>query len=554
MSLADTLFGSPPTTTYNTTAGTKPPGYGFANQFFNSLQNISSNPFPTYGHSLDPGLSPTLQDLIQRAQGYASSSPPSILQGAAGTYGRMLNPNLSNPITRMFGGAPDLTGRLNPNQKVFGGGPAGGMTMPGTQTTPYGNDAMSVPWAHGGSGVQSMNGGGYQSGGPPQFGGGGMQSMNGGGLQSNPVGGSSGLQSMSMPSSQGGGFMAPGQNPNAKPPMQPGFGGGPDGKFKPMDRFGGYQTPGINPMGSGFPMGRMPMNPGQPPDETVTAQWQGAPPPFGRMPMNPGAPQPQTAAQPGMMPPSPSSQMSSPTPWSAFRSPVSAPQQPGGYHGDSGFGGYQPPGASGGGLTLAQFAGQQPGGAPSPFGGSGSGSGPGMGTGTASPYGSGTFGGGAGGNAGPTQPGAPSNFVQGIGNKAWSAGNMMNRGQLDPTGTKMWAGAGGGEQGQWQNYNPADENQKAIADMFQRYGSNWASGSGSAYGHSSEMGPQFQALMGREGTPQELNDLYYGANPGQQKAAYDAFSNQSAAYNPASGSYNPAAGQNLTALNPLAHQ
>lgn len=529
MSLADTLFGSPPTTTYNTTAGTKPPGYGFANQFFNSLQNIASNPFPTYGGSLDPGLSPTLQDLIQRAQGYASSSPPSILQGAAGTMGRLMSPNLSNPITRMFGGAPDLTGRLDPNQKVFGGGPAGGMGMPGTQTTPYGNDAMSVPWAHGGSGVQSMNGGGYQSGGPPQFGGGGgwqdpgfsygndaqMRPMGRPGMQSmqadQPTGGP---QSMS-----GGGYQGPMQSTSA--PGQFG-GGGAMAKpaFRPGGMGGGYQTPGINPMGGGgFPTGRMPM-----------------------------------------MPPSPSSQMPSPTPWSAFGSPVSVPQQPpydafyqsGGVPQQPG-GDYQPgmPGptspyanGNGGGYQGNPNAG----GAPSPFGGSGSGSGPGMGTGTAAM----NFNPAVGNNT--TGNGGMGNLVQGLGQSAHDMGAMNNYGQLDSTGRNIWMNAGGGGQGKWTPFNGSDPIQSGINQMFNRYGSGWYSGNPTATGHSTDMQGWWQALHpGEQGTQQDYQDMYMNTS-GQQQAGHDAFANLSAAYNPASSSYNPSAAQNLTSLNPLAHQ
>lgn len=508
MSLADTLFGSPPTTTYNTTAGTKPPGYGFANQFFNSLQGLTSSPFPQYQGNLDPGLSPTLQDLIQRAQGYASSSPPSILQGAAGTFGRMMSPNLSNPITRMFGGAPDLTGRLDPNQKVFGGGPAGGMGMPGTQTTPYGNDAMQVPWGGSGSGVQSMNGGGYQSGGPPQFGGGGgwqdpgfsygndaqMRPMGRPGMQSmqadQPTGGP---QSMS---DGGSGRQFGGGGAMAKPAFRPGGTGG------------GYQTPGINPMGGGgFPTGRMPM-----------------------------------------MPPSPSSQMPSPTPWSAFGSPVSVPQQPGGDY-QPGMPGPTSPYANGNGGGYQGFN-PNAGGAPSPFGGSGSGSGPGMGTGTAAPM---NFNPAVGNNT--TGNGGMGNLVQGLGQSAHDMGAMNNYGQLDATGHNIWMNAGGGGQGKWTPFNGSDPIQSGINNMFNRYGSGWYSGNPNAYGHSTDMQGQWQALHpGQQGTEQDYQDLYMGVHPGEQQAAHQAFANQSAAYDPSSSSYNPAITQGLTALNPLAHQ
>lgn len=162
-SLANAVFGTPASTSYSSTSATRPPGYGFASNFMNSLQSIASNPFPTYQGKLDPGLSPTLTDLIQRAQGYAGSSPPSILQGASGTLGRLMNPNLQNPVTRLFGGTSDFTGRLNPNQKVYGGGTAGQFTFPGSQTSPSA-----------GPGGPGMGGGGGM---PPGGGPGGMAGL-----------------------------------------------------------------------------------------------------------------------------------------------------------------------------------------------------------------------------------------------------------------------------------------------------------------------------------------------------------------------------------------
>jgi hypothetical protein len=154
----------------------------------------------------------------------------------------------------------------------------------------------------------------------------------------------------------------------------------------------------------------------------------------------------------------------------------------------------------------------------------------------------------------PVGNGGQGNIVQGLGNKAHDLGQFNNYGQLDPTGQRIWMGAGGGGQGAWQNYNPQDQNQSAINNMFQRYGSGWYSGSSGAYGHADDMAPQFQALTGRQGTPQELSDLYMGVNPGQQQAAHNAFAAQSSAYDPSSSSYNPQAVQNLTSLNLLAHQ
>jgi hypothetical protein len=154
-----------------------------------------------------------------------------------------------------------------------------------------------------------------------------------------------------------------------------------------------------------------------------------------------------------------------------------------------------------------------------------------------------------------TGNGGLGNIQQGVGQVAHDMGQFNNYGQLDASGTRMWAGSGaGGGQGAWQTYNPNDQNQSAIHNMFQRYGSGWYSGNPTAQGHYDDMAPQFQALYGRQGTPQELNDLYMGVVPGQQQAAHNAFAAQSSAYNPASSSYDPNAVKNLTSLNLLARQ
>ncbi len=128
MGLTDKVFGTPGTTTVHQAPGSKDdPGYGFAKQFFNFLGSIMGTPYPTYKGSIDPGLSPTMQDVLKRAQGYASSSPPEILQGVQGSLGRFMSPNFLNPVNSLFGGAPNYFG-VDPNQRVYGGAPASSMT------------------------------------------------------------------------------------------------------------------------------------------------------------------------------------------------------------------------------------------------------------------------------------------------------------------------------------------------------------------------------------------------------------------------------------------
>lgn len=147
MGLTDTVFGTPGTTTTQQAPGTKPPGYQFARDFYGSLGQITSNPFPTYQGNLDPGLSPTLQGLLRQAQGYAQSGPPEILAGVQGSLGQYMNPSFANPVTRMQFGAPDYFNQ-NPNQTVYNGGTVNGLagvfgqtgsSMPGAPPQPGAN-------------------------------------------------------------------------------------------------------------------------------------------------------------------------------------------------------------------------------------------------------------------------------------------------------------------------------------------------------------------------------------------------------------------------------
>lgn len=129
MGLTDKVFGTPGTTTVHQAGGTKDPGYDFAKQFFNFLGSIMGTQYPTFKGSIDPGLSPTMQDTLRRAQGYAASSPAEILQGVQGSIGRFMSPSFLNPANALFGnfgGAPNYFG-VDPNQRIYGGGPASSM-------------------------------------------------------------------------------------------------------------------------------------------------------------------------------------------------------------------------------------------------------------------------------------------------------------------------------------------------------------------------------------------------------------------------------------------
>lgn len=123
------------------TAGTRPPGYKFAQWLASQLPALMNTPFPTYQGNLDPGLSPTLQDVIRRSQGYAQSSPPEILQGVQGSLMHMMNPNFINPWNSLFrGGAP--AGTIGaPAPPPMGGPPP----MPGMSGMGGGNATLN-PW------------------------------------------------------------------------------------------------------------------------------------------------------------------------------------------------------------------------------------------------------------------------------------------------------------------------------------------------------------------------------------------------------------------------
>jgi hypothetical protein len=175
----------PQTQTHQAPGGQASPGFGWAKDFFNSLGGVTQNPYPGYQGQLDPGLSPTMQNAIRMSQGYSQAGPSEILQGAQGSLGRFMTPSFMDPRMRLPQGSPNLFG-ADPNQKMFGGGPLSQL-------------------GQGFSGMQSMNGGGLQSGGKmfnqglPQFGG----NQVGGGRMQNPFSG--GMQSMTGPGLQSGG-------------------------------------------------------------------------------------------------------------------------------------------------------------------------------------------------------------------------------------------------------------------------------------------------------------------------------------------------------------
>lgn len=219
MGLNETVFGSPGQTQVHQTAGSKPPGFNFARDFFNSLGGIAQNPYPTYQGQLDPGLSPSMQNILRQAQGYAQSGPPEILAGVQGSLGRFMNPNFTNPAARIGQGVPDYFNQ-NPNQTVFNGatpgglqgvfgaaGPAGMGGPKPAQTGPSTGTIGGQPGQPGGGGGQPPMPGGKAFGGGPG---------SDAGYQTPPYAGGYGadVQNLPLPSypggSAGGGMAFPG--------------------------------------------------------------------------------------------------------------------------------------------------------------------------------------------------------------------------------------------------------------------------------------------------------------------------------------------------------
>lgn len=158
--------GSPGSTSIHQTPGTRDPGAGWAEGFFNSLNNVANSPFPTFQGQLDPGLSPTLQNVMRMAQGYAASGAPEILGGVQGSLGRFMSPNFQNPMARVPYGFPSYFG--NSYGRVFGGGQAGQLGQ-GFSPWGYGGGEMSPPWAPDGGGQDYMDQAGGQPGGTPDL-------------------------------------------------------------------------------------------------------------------------------------------------------------------------------------------------------------------------------------------------------------------------------------------------------------------------------------------------------------------------------------------------
>lgn len=152
------------------------PGYDWAKGFFSSLPGVFNSPYPSqYPGQLDPGMSPTMQNVIRQAQGYGTSPQPSVLQGAQGTLGSFMSPNFINPQMRAGMGYPDYY-HTDPGAPTYGGGTVGQLpgfnpvTGGGGMQGPSGAlQAMLSGSAGAGMGMGSQPGGNQLSSGPAPF-------------------------------------------------------------------------------------------------------------------------------------------------------------------------------------------------------------------------------------------------------------------------------------------------------------------------------------------------------------------------------------------------
>jgi hypothetical protein len=540
------FFGEPGTTEVHQAPGTRPPGFRFADQFLNGLSSLGGQAFPGYQGQIDPGLSPTLQDTIRRAQGYAQSGPSESLQGAMGSLGRFMNPSFSNINNVLAQGVPQFF-PVNPNQRLYDNNTVGESGWLGSDPT-RGSMYQYPPQ----SGVEKLPSMTKPLQRPQQldFTTGGPQAQGG----YNPFAGGAQVVSSNDPGQGGGMVGVGGQSDPLKDPNHPLFGGDPFasrpytgaavGRRMPPGPSGaasGQWTPGGggSSFGSGFsrPMG--PMAP-------MTGGGLGAPKPY---PGNPFGGQtnggiPAGGSQPGVMPfGSASVGYGKPNPALFSRPSYGSP----GGMGNANGGGLQapisPPGFPvGNGHVQTPYnpnpptaSGRPPGGGMTLPGGQW---GPGLVAGNDAMKSAASAqqspiaalmamlaGGGQPQLGGMPQvsdqlPNGQAPFysapAQGV-KTAWDMGQGANRGQVrqnPQTGQQeILMGAGGGEQYQWMPFNPNDYGHQQNAQMFQRYGQNWTSGSGATSFHSPDIAQILREKTGREPTWQETNDYYYGVRP-----------------------------------------
>jgi hypothetical protein len=252
--LNDFLYGTPPTTSFLKTGGTQAPLASFAKSMGNYLKGLIGQPAPVYQGKLDPGLSPTLQNIGQMLQGYAMRTPEVIAGASGGLPGGYMaaykpppawDPTNSYNFAFKSPNFPAMRGYFgNPAVPASGGG--SGAQAPFMPVGP----GTAAGWP-GFAGGQQFNFGFNGGAGPTQMG----QAVSSGGQ---PNGGlSSALMAMlgggGGPGGPGGGPGAPGMSSGGGGANQ-GFGGIPGG----VSGWGAGPTAG----GGNYAVGNMPMHSG----------------------------------------------------------------------------------------------------------------------------------------------------------------------------------------------------------------------------------------------------------------------------------------------------
>lgn len=233
---ADWFWGAPAQTTTQLVGGYRPPMSGFAGQFGQFLQSLIGQPMPGYAGPLDPGLSPTLQNLISLGQGYSSSAMPEIWGQVNGNLGRFMSPSWGGPSSSF----PQL------------------VSPPFTQTShgPYGPSAPGPP---------PTGGGPYPMGPRPPWPWGAGAQPTGGGASGQPPGTSAPLYAPTAQLESGGGPSspsAPGINALGGGRIPSPFGGGTGTLLnRPLPSGAGPPAPQLG-MRGGLPGGGMMFPPG----------------------------------------------------------------------------------------------------------------------------------------------------------------------------------------------------------------------------------------------------------------------------------------------------
>lgn len=121
----------------------RPPGFNYSKNFFNQfLPQFSGMEYPGYNRPLDPGMSPTMQNLLRMSQGFATSPGSSVLQGAEHTLGQFMGGSGMNIGTPGY--SPPQDYGLGYHRGQIGGQPSTNPSLrPAGQPAPGGSGGLN---------------------------------------------------------------------------------------------------------------------------------------------------------------------------------------------------------------------------------------------------------------------------------------------------------------------------------------------------------------------------------------------------------------------------